>query len=106
MRTPGGKVDGAVIEPPEDADQEAKDIWKQHNELERKLQHIRGEMGAQAAKRRKVNLASPQGAEYLSACQGRRFFFAAASLASKSVKGSHGGVLVVPMLAATWGNGC
>ena len=55
-------VNGAVIESPEDADQETKDLWKQHSELEKKLQHLRGEMGAQAAKRRKINLASPEAA--------------------------------------------
>ena len=60
------EVNGAVIEPPEDGDQETKDFWKQHNELGKKLQHLLGEIGAQAAKRRKVNLASRRG--------GRRIF--------------------------------
>ena len=63
-RTPTGtwlcaRSNGAVIEPPEDADQQTKDLWKQHSELETKL---RGEMGAQAAKRRKDNLASSEAA--------------------------------------------
>ena len=39
-------VHGAVIEQVEDADQETKDLWKQDSELEKKLHHIRGEIGA------------------------------------------------------------
>ena len=49
------EVDGVVIELPEDADQETKDLWQQHRELEKHVQQLRGEMGPQAAKRRKVN---------------------------------------------------
>ena len=37
-----GEVDGVVIELPEDADQETKDLWQQHRELEKKLQQLRG----------------------------------------------------------------
>ena len=54
-----GEVDGVVDELPEDADQETKDFWQQCSDLEKKMQQLRGEMGAQAAKRRKVNLTSP-----------------------------------------------
>ena len=49
-----GEVDGVVIELPDDTEQ--------HRELEKKMQQLRGEMGAQAAKRRKVNLASREAA--------------------------------------------
>ena len=31
------EVNGVVIEPPEDADQETKDLWQQHRELKKKL---------------------------------------------------------------------
>ena len=55
-----GEVDGVGIELPKDADQETKDLWQQHHELEKKVQQLRGEMGAKAAKRREANLASPE----------------------------------------------
>ena len=42
------------------ADQETKDLWQLHGELEKKMQHLQGEMGAQAAIRGQVNLASPE----------------------------------------------
>ena len=45
-----------LLSPPGDADQENKDLWPQ---LEKKLQELRGEMGA---KRRRVILASPEAA--------------------------------------------
>ena len=55
------EVNGAVIEPPEDADQETKDFLKQHNELEKKLQHLRGEVGAQAAQALESQFGEPGG---------------------------------------------
>ena len=55
-----GEVDGVVIGLLEDADQEIRDLWQQHRELEKKMHQLRGGMEAQAAKRRKVNLASPE----------------------------------------------
>ena len=60
-----GDVDGVVIEPPEDTDQETRDLWKQHSELEKKLHHVCGGMGAPAAKRRKIG--EPEGS-----CQKRQ----------------------------------
>ena len=57
-----GEIDGVVIEPPEDADQETKDPRQQHRELEKRMLQLRREMGAKAAKRRKVNMESLEAA--------------------------------------------
>ena len=54
------EVNGAVIEP-EDADQETKELWNQHSELEKKLPHLRGELGAQATKQQKSQFGEPRG---------------------------------------------
>ena len=56
------EVDGVVTEPPEDADQDTKDLWQQHRELEKRMLQLRGEMDAEAGKRRKVNLESLEAA--------------------------------------------
>ena len=67
-----GDLNDVVIEPPEDADQETKDHWEQHTELEKKLQLLRGEMGAEAAKRRKVNVEMRQPPRRLLSCKQQR----------------------------------
>ena len=80
-----GEVDGVVIELPQDADQETKDLWQQRRELEKQMQQLQGEMGAQAAKRRKVYLVSPEAAGKAAAD-----LQAAAAKAGEEVGGSQG----------------
>ena len=65
------------------ADQETEDLWQRHRELEKKMQQLLGEMGAQAEKRRKVNLASTEAVAKVAGC-----LQAAAAKAAEEAGGS------------------
>ena len=80
-----GEVDGVVIELPKDADQETKDLWQQHCDLEKRMLQLRGEMGAEAANNRKVNLEMPEAAAKTAAD-----LQAAAAKAAEEARGSQG----------------
>ena len=50
-----GELNDVVIAPPGDVDQENKDLWQRHRELEKKMQQLRGEM----SQAQKSNLGKP-----------------------------------------------
>ena len=59
--------DGVDVELPDYAGQHTKDLWQQHCELDKQMPQFPGEIGAQAATRRKVFLASPEAAAMVAA---------------------------------------